>query len=463
MNLHVLDTCSAFMEGLALVAREAGHAMMRSEGGVDGTLPSRRAVDGAQPAPTADTAAVAPQPDMYIVGPGIARGDPALEALLDAGAPFVSSAQWLAERVLAGRHVVVVAGAHGKTSTGAMLAWILEQAGMAPGFLLGGVLVDFGCSARRGRGPFIVAADARESAFMDARAAFLHYRPRTVVLNDLDVDRNAPDAAALELLFHRLVRTVPRGGRLVVQARDAAAQRVLALGCWSEIVHIGARKDEPGAFRARGAPHAFDVLRGGLRVGHVAWSLLGAHNQANALAAIAAAEHLGVAPEHAARALANFHGVHRRLELCGTVPLEGTAVQVYDDLAEHPTAMRAVIDGLRRRADSALASGKHARIMAVLDARCEGLKAQVLRARLPWALEDADLTFCHAGEPGWNARQVLSPLGASAVVCESVDKLVEQVVRAARAGDHVLCLGDCGHGLRARVLGALARRAGVSC
>ena len=335
--------------------------------------------------------------------------------------------------------MLAVAGTHGKTSTTAMLAWMLEQAGLNPGFLVGGVPLNFGVSARlgKGRAPFVIEADEYDTAFFDKRSKFVHYRPRTAVLNNLEFDHADifDDLAAIERQFHHLVRTVPASGRLVVNAREESLQRVLAMGCWSEVQRFGARKEEPGALRARGEPHAFDVLRGSLKIARVEWPLLGEHNQLNALAAIAAAEHVGVAPDVAAKALASFENVRRRLELRG----EAGGVRVYDDFAHHPTAIRTTVNGLRRKVGTQ-------RILAVFEPRSNTMKLGAMKAQLPWSLEEADLAFCHSGGLGWDAAQALAPMGKQAVVCDNLDALVQRVVAAARPGDHVLCMSNGGFG-----------------
>ena len=373
-----------------------------------------------------------------------------MEAILDAGAAYTSGPQWLAEHVLAGRHVLAVAGTHGKTGTTSMLAWILDQAGRKPGFLVGGVPLNFGVSARLGDpgAPFVIEADEYDTAFFDKRSKFVHYRPRTAILNNLEFDHADifDDLAAIERQFHHLVRTVPGRGRIVVNAREDALQRVLAMGCWSEVQRFGGRKEAPGMLRARGEPHAFDVLRGGLKIARVEWSLLGEHNQLNALAAIAAAEHVGVVPEVSARALASFRNVRRRLELRGVA----AGVSVYDDFAHHPTAMRTTLEGLRRKVGAA-------RILAVFEPRSNTMKLGAMKAQLPWALEEADLSFCHSGGLTWDAAQALAPMGARAIVAPTIAELVSRVVAAARSGDHVLCMSNGGFGgIHEKLLDALA-------
>jgi UDP-N-acetylmuramate: L-alanyl-gamma-D-glutamyl-meso-diaminopimelate ligase len=336
-----------------------------------------------------------------------------------------------------------------------MLAWILEHAGLKPGFLVGGVPQNFGVSARLGeqggaRPPFVIEADEYDTAFFDKRSKFVHYRPRTAILNNLEFDHADifADLAAIETQFHHLVRTMPASARLVVNAREEALQRVLERGCWSEVLRFGARKEEPGTLRARGEPHAFDVLRGSLKIARVEWQLLGEHNQLNALAAIGAAEHLGVNPETAAEALATFENVRRRLELRG----EAGGVKVYDDFAHHPTAIRTTVNGLRRKVGLE-------RILAVFEPRSNTMKLGTMKAQLPWALEEADLSFCHSGGLSWDAREVLAPMGEQAMVCDSIDKLVAAVVRAAKPGDHVLCMSNGGFGgVHGKLLEALAKR-----
>jgi len=453
MHLHILGICGTFMGGLAAIAREAGHRVTGCDANVYPPMSDQLRALGIELVEGWSAEQMALQPDIFVIGNVVTRGNPLLEAVLDAGARYTSGPQWLAEHVLAGRHVLAVAGTHGKTTTTSMLAWILEQAGLEPGFLVGGVPLNFGVSARLGRGRcFVIEADEYDTALFDKRSKFVHYRPRTAVLNNLEYDHADifPDLAAIETQFHHLVRTVPASGRLVVNARDEALQRVLQRGCWSSVQRFGTRREEPGGLCARGEPDAFDVLRGSLKVGRVEWSLLGEHNQMNALAAIAAAEHVGVAPEAAAAALRAFTNVRRRLELRG----QAGGVKVYDDFAHHPTAMRTTVNGLRRRVGLE-------RILAVFEPRSNTMKTGTMKAQLPWALEEADLSFCLQGAYGWSAREALAPMGAQAVVADSVDALVAQVARAARPGDHVLCMSNGGFGgIHDKLLAALAARQG---
>ena len=456
MHLHILGICGTFMGGLAALARSAGHRVTGCDAAVYPPMSEQLAALGIEAIEGYGTEQLALAPDLYVVGNVVTRGNPLLEALMNAGAPYTSGPQWLAEQVLARRHVLAVAGTHGKTTTTAMLAWILEQAGLEPGFLVGGVPKNFEFSARQGGAgaPFVIEADEYDTAFFDKRSKFVHYRPRTAILNNLEYDHADifADLAAIETQFHHLVRTVPQQGRLVVNARDAALQRVLQRGVWSEVQRFGTRREEPGGLTARGEPHAFDVLRGSLKLGRIEWSLVGEHNQLNALAAIGAAEHVGVDPALAAAALHDFAGVRRRLELVG----EAAGVKVYDDFAHHPTAMHATIGGLRRRLELAPSGGAGGRIVVVFEPRSNTMKQGTMKAQLPWALEEADLAFGLQGDYGWSVREALAPMGAQARCADSVDALVDAVVRAARPGDHVLVMSNGGFGgIHGKLLRAL--------
>ncbi len=449
MHIHILGICGTFMGGLAALAREAGHRVTGCDANVYPPMSDQLRALGIELIEGFDGQQMALAPDVFVIGNVVKRGNPLMEAILDAGARYTSGPQWLSEQVLQGRHVLAVAGTHGKTTTTSMLAWMLDKAGLEPGFLVGGVPLNFGVSARLGGGRFfVIEADEYDTALFDKRSKFVHYRPRTAVLNNLEHDHADifPDLAAIETQFHHLVRTVPSTGLVVVNARDEALQRVLQRGCWSEVQRFGARREEPGVLRARGEPHAFDVLRGSLKVGRVDWSLLGEHNQLNALAAIAAAEHVGVATDAAAASLSSFENVRRRLELRG----EAAGVKVYDDFAHHPTAMRTTLDGLRRKVGLA-------RVLAVFEPRSNTMKLGTMKAQLPWALEEADLSFCLQGDYGWSAREALAPMGDQVQVADTVDALVAQIVRAARPGDHVLCMSNGGFGgVHDKLLAALA-------
>jgi UDP-N-acetylmuramate: L-alanyl-gamma-D-glutamyl-meso-diaminopimelate ligase len=440
MHLHILGICGTFMGGLAALARGAGHRVTGCDAGVYPPMSDQLRALGIDLIEGFGADQIALKPDVFVIGNVVSRGNPLMEAILDAGARYTSGPQWLAENVLQGRHVLAVAGTHGKTTTTSMLAWILEHAGLQPGFLVGGVPLNFGVSARLGTGTtFVIEADEYDTALFDKRSKFVHYRPRTAILNNLEHDHADifPDLAAIETQFHHLVRTVPASGRLVVNAREESLQRVLARGCWSEVQRFGTKREEPGGLCARGEPQSFDVLRGSLKLGRVEWALLGA------------AEHVGVAPDLACAALASFQNVRRRLELRG----EAGGVKVYDDFAHHPTAMRTTVDGLRRKV------GHGARILAVFEPRSNTMKLGAMKAQLPWALEEADLSFCLQGNYGWSAAEALAPLGANAIVKDKLDALVTAIAQAAMPGDHVLCMSNGGFGgIHDLLLKALAAR-----
>lgn len=457
MHIHILGICGTFMGGLAALAREAGHKVTGCDAGVYPPMSDQLRALGIDLIEGFGAEQLALGADVWVVGNVVSRARqpdgtarfPLMEAILDAGLPYTSGPQWLAEHVLQGRHVLAVAGTHGKTTTTSMLTWILEQAGQEPGFLVGGVPMNFGVSARLGCGrAFVIEADEYDTAFFDKRSKFVHYRPRTAILNNLEYDHADifDDLAAIERQFHHLVRTVPSTGRVVVNGLEESLARVLHAGCWSEVRSFGAAVSD---YSAQGEPHDFQVLLRGEPVARVRWDITGVHNQLNALAAIAAAEHLGVHPQAAAEALGGFQNVKRRMETRGVA----AGVTVYDDFAHHPTAIRTTLDGLRRKVGDA-------RILAVFEPRSNTMKLGTMKSQLPWSLEPADLSFCHAGGLGWDPREALAPMGDAAQVADSVDELVAQVVRQARAGDHVLCMSNGGFGgIHAKLLAALAAHA----
>ncbi|VWX58185.1 UDP-N-acetylmuramate:L-alanyl-gamma-D-glutamyl-meso-diaminopimelate ligase [Burkholderiales bacterium 8X] len=468
MHIHILGICGTFMGGLAALAREAGHRVTGCDAGVYPPMSDQLRNLGIELIEGFGADQLGLHPDIFVIGNVVSRARladgspkfPLMEAILDAGAAYTSGPAWLAEHVLQGRHVLAVAGTHGKTTTTSMLAWILECAGLAPGFLIGGVPLDFGVSARlggevAGRRLFVIEADEYDTAFFDKRSKFVHYRPRTAILNNLEFDHADifDDLAAIERQFHHLVRTVPSSGRLVVNAGEESLERVLAQGCWSEVARFGASSD----WQARGSHDAFDVVRRGETVGRVEWGLSGEHNQANALAAIAAADHVGVPADEAAASLARFRNVRRRMELRGSVDQGGGTTEVYDDFAHHPTAIRTTLDGLRNKLDS---SGRGAeRILAAFEPRSNTMKLGTMAAQLPWSLASADLSFCHTGGLDWDAAAALAPLGDRARTGSSIDGLVAQIVQAARPGDHIVCMSNGGFGgIHGKLLEALRQR-----
>jgi UDP-N-acetylmuramate: L-alanyl-gamma-D-glutamyl-meso-diaminopimelate ligase len=450
MHIHILGICGTFMGGLAALAREAGHKVTGCDAGVYPPMSDQLRALGIDLIEGFGAEQLDLRPDMFVIGNVVSRARlvdgspkfPLMEAIMEAGLPYTSGPQWLAEHVLQGRHVLAVAGTHGKTTTTSMLAWILEAAGLQPGFLVGGVPMNFGVSARLGKSKknsehplFVIEADEYDTAFFDKRSKFVHYRPRTAVLNNLEFDHADifDDLAAIERQFHHLVRTVPGSGRVVVNGLEESLTRVLHAGCWSEVRSFGAAVSD---FSAEGEPHDFEVLQQGRPVARVQWALTGVHNQLNALAAIAAAEHVGVSPAAAARALGEFQNVKRRMEVRGNV----RGITVYDDFAHHPTAIRTTLDGLRRKV------GRSARILAVFEPRSNTMKLGTMKAQLPWSLEEANLAFCHAGGLGWDAREALASMGTRAQVADTIDDLVKQVLAQAQAGDHILCMSNGGFG-----------------
>jgi len=459
MHIHILGICGTFMGGLAALAREAGHRVTGCDAGVYPPMSEQLRALGIDLIEGFGADQLALKPDVFVVGNVVSRARlpdgsskfPLMEAILDAGARYTSGPQWLAENVLFQRHVLAVAGTHGKTTTTAMLAWILESAGQQPGFLIGGVPLNFGVSARLGTGAaFVIEADEYDTAFFDKRSKFVHYRPRTAVLNNLEFDHADifDDLAAIERQFHHLVRTVPSSGRVVVNALEESLSRVLHAGCWSQVRSFGAADSD---FSAQGEPQHFAVLQRGQPSGRVRWELSGLHNQRNALAAIAAAEHLGVGVAQAAEALATFQNVKRRMEVRARIVLpsapQDAPVTVYDDFAHHPTAIRTTLDGLRR------SLGAQARIVAVFEPRSNTMKLGAMKAQLPWSLEAADKAFCHSGGLGWDAQAALADMGTRATVCDTVEALAQQVAAQSLPGDHIVCMSNGGFGgIHARLI-----------
>ncbi len=460
------------MGGLAALAREAGHKVTGCDAGVYPPMSDQLRALGIELMEGFGAEQMAVAPDMYVVGNVVSRARladgspkfPLMEAILDAGAAYTSGPAWLAEHILQGRHVLAVAGTHGKTTTTAMLTWILEHAGLKPGFLVGGVPLNFEVSARLGQppspsdsgsgdaldsvgAPFVIEADEYDTAFFDKRSKFVHYRPRTAVLNNLEFDHADifDSLADIERQFHHLLRTVPAKGRVVVNGLEESLQRVLAKGCWSDVRSFGAASSD---FVAVGEPHDFMVHSRAANVepAHLEWSITGVHNQLNALAAIAAAEHMGVSPTQSCAALALFQNVKRRMEVRGVVH----GITVYDDFAHHPTAIRTTVDGLKRR----LPAGQ--RILAVFEPRSNTMKLGAMKSQLPWSLEQADLAFCHSGGLDWNASEALAEMGARATVSSNVEDLVRQVAATARTGDHIVCMSNGGFGgVHGKLLAAL--------
>ena len=455
MHIHILGICGTFMGGLALIARAAGHRVTGCDAGVYPPMSTQLEEQGIDLIEGFDASQISLRPDLFIVGNVVSRGNPLMEAIMNEGLAYTSGPQWLGEQVLRHQHVLAVAGTHGKTTTTSMLAWILEQAGLQPNFLIGGVASDLGLSARfdPDHHLFAIEADEYDTAFFDNRSKFVHYRPRTAILNNLEFDHADifPDLNAIETQFHHLVRTIPGTGQIIMPSQDAALDRVIARGCWSDIVRTGT----PQQWHTRDEqPTGFDVHLGDTCLGRVTWSLTGAHNRSNALAAIAAAAHVGVKPRQAIDALCRFSGVKRRMEVRGMV----RGVTVYDDFAHHPTAIQTTLEGLRSQVGTA-------RILAVLEPRSNTMKLGTMAAKLPDALAQADLVFCFGEKTGkqalgWDPAIVLASLGERLYAHDQLPLLVESVRQAARPGDHVLVMSNGGFGgVHAKLLAALANPA----
>ena len=456
MHVHILGICGTFMGGVAAIAKTAGHKVTGSDKNVYPPMSTQLESLGIELTQGFDAAQLSPRPDVVVVGNVMTRGMPVIEALLESNIPYTSGPEWLAREVLRDTHVLGVAGTHGKTTTSSMLAWILEHAGCAPGVLIGGVPGNFPVSARLGGGKyFVIEADEYDSAFFDKRAKFVHYHPRTVILNNLEFDHADiyENLGAIQKQFHHLVRTIPGSGRILWNGGDANLRATLAMGAWTPREGF-ARDPHPDTSWTLKLPEggdysAFEVLESGRRVGEVRWNLLGAHNAENALAAIGAARHAGVTVEQSLAALADFKGVKRRMELRGEV----AGVAVYDDFAHHPTAIASTIDGLRRKVGSR-------RIIAVLEPRSATMRMGVHRDTLAPALDAADAVWMFAPpDLGWDAGAAVAALGAKGRVARSMEELVKGLAEASRAGDQVLIMSNGGFGgLHGKLLDALSRR-----
>jgi UDP-N-acetylmuramate: L-alanyl-gamma-D-glutamyl-meso-diaminopimelate ligase len=457
VRIHILGICGTFMGGVAAIARAAGFTVSGSDRDVYPPMSTQLEALGIELTQGFDAAQLDPAPDMVVVGNVMTRGMPVIEALLESSLPYASGPEWLARAVLKDRWVLAVAGTHGKTTTSSLLAWILEHAGLKPGFLIGGVPANFELSARLGDAPFfVIEADEYDTAFFDKRAKFVHYRPRTAILNNLEYDHADiyPDVASIERQFHHLVRIIPGGGRIVWNAADARLKATLARGAWTPLEGFAARATAGALWSARAVGAAedfssFEVLEGARVRGTVHWPLIGAHNMENALAAIAAARHAGVDVPQAIEALQEFKGIARRMQLRGEVG----GVRVYDDFAHHPTAIATTLDGLRRRAGTA-------RIIAVLEPRSHTMRMGVHRDTLAPAFAGADEVWLYAPpDLGWDTGAVLAALGGRGHAAGDVDTLARELAARARAGDHILVMSNGGFGgLHGKLLQELRQR-----
>ena len=491
MHIHILGICGTFMGGLAVLAQQAGHTVTGCDANVYPPMSTQLQSQGIQLSEGYGVEQLALAPDLFVIGNVVSRGNPLMEAILNRGLPYISGPQWMGEHILRDKWVLAVAGTHGKTTTSAMLAWILEFAGYAPGFLIGGVPMNFGVSARLSGAKdvnpaqasdfFVIEADEYDTAFFDKRSKFVHYHAKTAILNNLEYDHADifPDIGAIETQFHHLVRTVPGIGRLIVNQDDAALARVMQRGCWSEKEGFGQAHAQVSEATAQGAQAAwtlqlcdetagedFEIFFQGESQGIVRWQLNGAHNRMNALAAIAAARHVGVHAAVAIEALAQFENVKRRMEVRGVA----AGVTVVDDFAHHPTAIATTVQGLRRKL-AAGSSPTATRILAVLEPRSNTMKLGVMKQALADSLAEADLVFAYsamqanslgaaAQSKAWSLADALSPLGAKLSVHHDIAQLVQALVSTARPGDHILVMSNGGFGgIHEKLLTALNDKA----
>ncbi len=461
MHIHILGICGTFMGGIAVLAKAAGHKVTGCDANVYPPMSTQLEAQGIELIEGFDPSQTSLNPDVYVIGNVVSRGNPLMEEILNKGLPFISGPQWLAENILhpqgeQSKWVLAVAGTHGKTTTSSMLAWVLEYAGLAPGFLIGGVPQNFSVSARLPQTPkqdskskspfFVIEADEYDTAFFDKRSKFVHYGPRTAVLNNLEFDHADifADLNAIETQFHHLVRTVPQQGLVVSNGREESLDRVIKRGCWTPVEKFGVTDGwQAGEADANGS---FDVLFNGQKLGRVEWELLGEHNRMNALAALAAARHVGVSVEVGIVALGQFQNVKRRMELRGIE----NGISVYDDFAHHPTAITTTVAGLRAKV------GK-SRILAVLEPRSNTMKLGVMKQALPASLVDADLVFCYGANLGWDAKEALAPIAQKSAVFDDLDAMVKAIVKEAKNGDQILVMSNGGFGgIHQKLLTALA-------
>jgi UDP-N-acetylmuramate: L-alanyl-gamma-D-glutamyl-meso-diaminopimelate ligase len=451
VHIHILGICGTFMGGVALLARELGMTVSGSDANVYPPMSDQLEAAGIELQQGYLPEHLDPAPDLIVMGNAMSRGNPAVEYALNKGLPYISGPQWLAENVLQGKWVLAVSGTHGKTSTSSLLAWILEDAGMEPGFLIGGVPGNFGKTARLGNTPFfVIEADEYDTAFFDKRSKFVHYHPRTLVINNLEFDHADifDDLAAIQKQFHHVVRTVPSEGLLITPSHDDAIEKVIRMGCWTPQQTIGLNEGQLQAKNISDDGGQFDVVYAGKQEGSVNWSLLGQHNVCNALAAIAAARHVGVTIKQACEALASFKGIKRRMELLGEV----RGVRVYDDFAHHPTAIATTINGLRKNIGAR-------KLIAILDPRSNTMKMGIHQQALADSLQEADrVILFEDADVAMSLDTVAEQLGDTAIVKTTVDDIISMVCTEAQQGDEVLIMSNGGFdGIHQRLLQALAK------
>jgi UDP-N-acetylmuramate: L-alanyl-gamma-D-glutamyl-meso-diaminopimelate ligase len=437
MHIHILGVCGTFMGGLALLARRAGHKVTGQDRHTYPPMSTQLAAEGIELHEGYESGQLDPAPDLVLIGNALSRGNPAVEAVLNSGIPYTSGPRWLGENYLRGKTVIAVAGTHGKTTTSSMLAWILEQAGRNPGFLIGGVPTNFGQSARDGESVFVVEADEYDTAFFDKRAKFVHYRPNIAILNNLEFDHADiyEDLKAIQTQFHHLVRTIPGNGTIISNGQDARLEAVLERGCWSRLERFAADQEadwQVDLLKPDGSELA--LHRAGQPQGRLRWAHCGRHNALNACAALAASVAAGVDSSTALQALASFHGVKRRMELIGDVD----DIRIYDDFAHHPTAIRLTLEGLRR-------SVGNARLLVALEPRSNTMRSGVHFSELGPALTAADRVWLLAGEGiDWDPHEALAPLDGRGRVVTRGDDLLAQMLDAVRPGDHVVFMSNGG-------------------
>ena len=436
MHIHILGICGTFMGGLAILAKSLGHKVTGSDQNVYPPMSTQLEEQGIELIQGFDPSQLDCKPDLVVIGNAMSRGNPCVEVVLDKQIPYISGPQWLLEHVLKDRWVLAVAGTHGKTSTSSMLAWILEYAHMSPGFLIGGVPENFGLSARLGETPFfVIEADEYDCAFFDKRSKFVHYHPRTLILNNLEFDHADifEDLNAIKKQFHHLVRTVPPSGRIILPNKDEALMAVKHMGCWSEVEYLG---ENWSCKKVKEDGTLFEVFLNQENKGQVNWSLMGDHNIDNALAAIAAARHVGVTPEVAITALAEFKSIKRRMEVKGKV----NNITVYDDFAHHPTAIKTTIAGLRAKV------GKE-RIIVVLEPRSNTMKLGVHKEALVNSLAQADSVYCfESTDIKWSMQSLFAEQGKTVDISHDINVLLRKLVGIAEPGDHILIMSNGGFG-----------------
>lgn len=448
MHIHILGICGTFMGGIAAIARESGHTVTGCDQDVYPPMSTQLASQGIQLIAGYSPEQINIQPDLFVIGNVITRGNPLMEEILNRNLPYVSGPQWLSDNILRKRWVLAVAGTHGKTTTSSMLAWILQYAGLNPGFLIGGIPENFGISARVGNlsptlvqtgsnatevSPFfVIEADEYDTAFFDKRSKFVHYHPRTAILNNLEFDHADifPDIEAIKRQFHHLVRIIPNNGLIAVNGTDNNLRQVLEQGCWTPIEYFGTES----GWHTRALKTDSEVYSGTSYQGLLQWDLLGEHNRMNALAALIAARHAGVSVNIGLEALAQFKNVKRRMEIRGTV----NGITIYDDFAHHPTAIQTTLDGLRAHVNEK-------RIIAVLEPRSNTMKMGVWKDQLAASLQAADHVFCFTRDSQW-AITAMTALDNKADCSDDLNLLIQKIAAIARPGDHILIMSNGGFG-----------------